>query len=115
MIALNLAKQYDFGDNSPECFTALTALLGGYSINMVSGEGKHSFCESFWFNPHGAPVNTFSSAVIWWRHLMPWNYSNRQPVIWHHPFAKQPLSPSLLQATQNVWENNDLVTKNVWA
>jgi hypothetical protein len=112
VIALNLAKWDDFADNSPDDFTARTTLLGGYSVSMVSGEGRHSFNESFWFDPHKKPIHKSSSAVIWWQHLMPWNYSVRQPVIWHHPFADRPLCPSLFQATQNVWENHTLVTKN---
>jgi len=58
-----------------------------------------------WFGPGGPQKKRVSCICAFWR-LRPENMYLVNPVIWHHPFANNPLNPNLISLTQQIPNNS---------
>lgn len=100
VIASNLAGDFGRGRSialdGPKEFAMQQVFLGGYSINMDTGEGRHDLKKTFWFDAASKPINTKVSAVFYFANVRPDNVERcGSPVIWHHPCAQKPMPPTL--------------------
>jgi hypothetical protein len=83
----------------------LNALLGQevwtVSIDNVNDVSSSRKPNGAWFGPKG-PQKTRMSGVCVFNHLRLENMHIANPVLWHHPFAQNPLDPKLIRLTQQV-------------
>jgi hypothetical protein len=71
-------------------------------IDRATGEATQGRKPNgFWFGPKG-PLNQRVSAVLLGDHVLPWSVAEKKPVLWHNPWAKNPLSTSLFPLSQIV-------------
>ena len=57
--------------------------------------------DGFWLGPKG-PQNRRVSAVLIAADLTPWTNAERSPVLWHNPYATNPLGPELWKGPQMI-------------
>jgi len=75
-----------------------------YHVNLTTGAHWASrLSDGFWYGPKG-PRNRRVSGVLIVANLTPWTIAERSVVLWHNPFATNPLDPE-------IWEGPQMILK----
>jgi hypothetical protein len=67
----------------------------------------------------GVPRNEHISAILLVHELMPWSVTHQKPILWHNPYATQPLKPDIWQGSQKTFDRETLQAqsrdgKEIW-
>ncbi len=76
-------------------------MFGGGPAGPQTGAVAYRERNGFWWGPDGAQ-NTRVSAVFIVSELFPWSVSAQEPVVYHNPWAQNPLPIETLRFTQKV-------------
>lgn len=107
LLAINISDSFANED------TIIDALLGQEAvlIDFETRQARH--CrqpDGAWTSPEGYQKQRMSAVCIF-RNLRPEDMFPAKPMIWHHPAANNPLSPNLLQLSQQVPNHEEGVYK----